>query len=57
MDLLVWGEKHDVPAAELAQLVDIDADAVEAAYSQIQRVRDATAYLHAAAITISAEAD
>jgi NAD+ synthase len=57
MDLLVWGEKHDVPAAELAPLTDIDADAVEAAYAQIQRVRDATAYLHAPAITISAEAD
>ena len=57
MDLLVWGEKHDVPAAQLAPLTDIDADGVEAAYTQIQRVRDATAYLHAPAITISAEAD
>jgi NAD+ synthase len=52
MDLLVWGEKHDVPAADLAPLTDIDADGVEAAYAQIQRVRDATAYLHAYAITI-----
>jgi len=52
MDLLVWGEKHDVPAAELAPLTDIDAEGVEAAYAQIQRVRDATAYLHAYAITI-----
>jgi hypothetical protein len=46
-----------VPATELAPLTDIDAEAVEAAYAQIQRVRDATAYLHAPAITISAEAD
>ncbi|MGH2926030.1 MAG: NAD(+) synthase [Solirubrobacterales bacterium] len=52
MDLLVWGEKHDVPAAELAPRTDLDADGVEAAYSQIQRVRDATAYLHAYAIAI-----
>jgi NAD+ synthase len=54
MDMLVWGEKHDVPAAELAPKTDLDAAGVDAAYAQIQRVRDATAYLHAAAITIEA---
>jgi NAD+ synthase len=54
MDLLVWGEKHDVPAADLAPMTDVDAAGVEAAYAQIQRVRDATAYLHAPAITIEA---
>jgi NAD+ synthase len=52
MDLLVWGEKHDVPAGDLAPLTDLDAGGVDAAYSQIQRVRDATAYLHAPAIAI-----
>jgi NAD+ synthase len=57
MDLLVWGEKNDIPAAELAPLTDIDAEGVEAAYAQIDRVRVGTAYLHAPAITITAEAD
>jgi NAD+ synthase len=55
MDLLVWGRDGDVPAAELAPRVGLDADAVEAAYWEIDRRRVATRYLHAAAVTLDDE--
>ena len=51
MDLLVRGEERH-RAADLAPLVDIDAEGVATAYARSQRVRDATAYLHADAISI-----
>ena len=53
MDLLVWGERHGVAAAELATELDIDGPAVEAAYADIARVRTATEYLHAPAIVVA----
>jgi NAD+ synthase len=52
MDLLVWARDHDVPADELAPRVGLDADAVAAAYWEIDRRRVATRYLHAPAIVI-----
>jgi NAD+ synthase len=52
MDLLVWGEQHDVPAAALSPHTGLSADEVEAAYWDIRRKREATAYLHAPAILI-----
>ncbi len=52
MDLLVWGRDAGVPAQELAPRVGLDADAVEAAYWEIDRRRVATRYLHASAITL-----
>jgi NAD+ synthase len=47
MDLLVWGRDGGVPATELAPRIGLDADAVEAAYWEIDRRRVATRYLHA----------
>jgi len=52
MDALVWGEKHGVPAQELAPLAGLDAEGVEVAYREIARRREATAYLHAPAIVL-----
>ena len=50
MDVLVWGEANGVAPADLAPRAGIDADAVETAYWEIRRRREATAYLHASAI-------
>jgi len=52
MDVLLWGETNGVPAGELAPRAGLDADAVEAAYWEIGRRREATAYLHAPAIVL-----
>jgi NAD+ synthase len=50
MDALLRGHTQGVDAAELAPAVGLSADEVEAAYAEIERRRDATLYLHAAAI-------
>jgi NAD+ synthase len=49
MDVLLWGESHDVPARDLAPRVGLVEDEVDAAYREIERRRAATAYLHAPA--------
>lgn len=51
MDLLLWGSGRGVPAAELALLIDLPVDGVEAAYWEIERRREATRYLHATSVT------
>lgn len=52
MDLLLWGHRHAVGAAELSPHVGLEPDEVEAAYWEIERRRVATEYLHAAPITL-----
>jgi NAD+ synthase len=52
MDLLLYGERNGVPAADLAPEVQLTAEQVADAYDEIVRVRTATAYLHAPAVTI-----
>jgi NAD+ synthase len=52
MDVLVWGRDGDVDPAELAPLVKLEPAEVEVAYGEIDRVRVATAYLHAPAVVI-----
>ena len=52
MDVLLWGETNDIPAGELAPRAGLDANAVEDAYWEITRRREATAYLHAPAIVL-----
>ena len=52
MDLLVWGREGEVDSGELAPLVGLEPDEVEVAYGEIDRVRVATAYLHAPAVII-----
>ncbi|MDQ3849254.1 MAG: NAD(+) synthase, partial [Actinomycetota bacterium] len=51
MDLLLWGSTEGVPAAELAPLVDLPVEAVQSAYWEVDRRREATRYLHASALT------
>jgi len=54
MDLLVWGERHAVPADELAGPAGVAPEAVATAYAEIARRRAATAYLHAPALVADA---
>ena len=50
MDALLRGHTKGVAAAELAPEVGLSPEEVEAAYGEIERRREATNYLHAAAI-------
>jgi NAD+ synthase len=50
MDALMRGHADGVDAAELAPSVGLSPEEVEAAYSEIDRRREATRYLHAAAV-------
>jgi NAD+ synthase len=52
MDLLVWGREGDVDPADLAPMVGLGPEEVEVAYAEIDRVRVATAYLHAPAVVL-----
>jgi len=52
MDLLVWGELHDVAPERLAPQTDLAVDDVATAYWEIRRRRQATAYLHAPAVLL-----
>ena len=52
MDLLVWGREGAVDPADLAPLAGLEPAEVEVAYAEIDRVRVATAYLHAPAIVL-----
>jgi NAD+ synthase len=52
MDLLMWGHETGVAPAELAPRAGISEADVEAAYSEIERRRVATEYLHAPAVLI-----
>jgi NAD+ synthase len=51
MDLLHWGHRQGLGAAELAPRVELTPDEVEAAYWEIDRRRVATEYLHTPPIT------
>jgi NAD+ synthase len=52
MDMLMWGHGEGVPPAELAPRVGLDEGEVDAAYREIERMRVATAYLHAPAVLL-----
>ena len=57
MDLLVWGERHDLAPEALSPQLEIEAEQVEAAYREIARRREATAYLHAPATLLNPAGD
>jgi NAD+ synthase len=46
MDLALWAHNHNVPAAELAPHIGVDADQAQAVYADIESKRRTTAYLH-----------
>ena len=50
MDLALWALNHQVPAAELARVLDIGLAAAEAVYADIQAKRRTTRYLHLAPV-------
>jgi len=52
MDLLVWGERHGVADEAIAARSGLDAGAVASGYREVARRREATAYLHAAAVVL-----
>jgi NAD+ synthase len=52
MDLLMWGHDEGVSPAELAPRVGMEANEVDAAYREIERMRVATEYLHAPAVLV-----
>lgn len=50
MDLLVWGQSAGIPPSELSSRLEMSGSEIEVAYAEIERRREATRYLHAAAI-------
>jgi NAD+ synthase len=52
MDLLVYGRDHGLEAAAIAGHAGLDEAAAAAAYSEIDRRRQATQYLHAAPVLL-----
>ena len=57
MDLLVWGERHDLAPEALSPQLEVEVEQVEAAYREIARRREATAYLHAPATVLNPAGD
>jgi NAD+ synthase len=56
MDLLLWGRDAGVPPAELSPTVGLGEETVATAYAEIDRKREATAYLHAEPIVVDPRA-
>jgi hypothetical protein len=52
MDLLVHGVEEGIAPADLAPLLEMDAESVASAYDEVRRVRKATSYLHSSARVI-----
>jgi NAD+ synthase len=57
MDLLVWGERRDLAPEALSPQLEVEVEQVEAAYREIARRREATAYLHAPATVLNPAGD
>ena len=55
MDLLLWGELNEVAPAYVAEETGLSTAAVEAAFREISRRREATNYLRAPAVLLSDE--
>jgi len=47
MDLCLWAKNHDVPAVDVAPVVDLSVDQVVWVYDDIDKKRATTRYLHA----------
>jgi len=54
MDLALWALEHDVPAAQLARVLDTTVEQAEAVYADIVRKRRSTAPLHLRPILLGA---
>jgi NAD+ synthase len=47
MDLCLWAHNHQVPAAEVAAVLGLQAEQVERVYRDIEAKRRVARYLHA----------
>jgi NAD+ synthase len=57
MDLALWALNHDVPAAELARVLEIAPAQAEAVYEDIRTKRRTTRYLHARPVLVGVVAE
>jgi NAD+ synthase len=57
MDVLLWGRNRGLPGHALAPLTGLPPEDVEVAYREIERRREATAYLHAQAVVVDPGAE
>lgn len=55
MDELMWGQRHGVDPGDLGTRIGLSREEVADAYSEIERRRVATEYLHAPAVLLPAE--
>lgn len=53
MDLALWAFEHDVPATELARVLETDTAKAEAVYKDIETKRRTTQYLHMAPVLVA----
>jgi len=52
MDLALWAHNHNIPAAELAQVLNVEEDQAGYIYNDIETKRNTTRYLHSKAVLI-----
>jgi NAD+ synthase len=52
MDLALWARNHDIPAADVAELLEVSVERAELIYADIRAKRRATRYLHHSPILI-----
>ncbi len=57
MDLALWAHNHGVPAAELGEVLGIDADKAQFIYNDIEAKRRTTQYLHRAPVLMEEVAE
>ena len=57
MDLALWALNHDVPAAELARVLEVTPAQAEAVYEDIRTKRRTTRYLHARPVLVGEVAE
>lgn len=53
MDLCLYGKNNGIPAAELAQAVELEEEQVERVYRLIDSKRNATRYLHCRPVLVA----
>jgi NAD+ synthase len=52
MDLCLYAHNHNVPAAEVAPVVDLSSEQVERVFKDIEAKRRAARYLHATPLLV-----
>jgi NAD+ synthase len=52
MDIALWAHNHNVPAADLAEYLDVDELHIKYIYKDIENKRKTTHYMHASAVLV-----